>query len=357
MIRSTARRWCAPLRDVLCAFMRAPMHAPMHASISASMCAATAAALLACATALPVSAAQSWPAHPIRLIVPFPPAGTTDIVARLVAERLTTALGQTVLVDNRAGAGGIIGADMVAKAAPDGYTLLLGSSGPISISPSLPVKPNYDPQHDFKPVSVIATVPTMLVVNPKLPVKTVADLIAYARAHPGKLNFASTGIGATPHLAGELFKSMAKVDMRHVPYKGSAPALNDLIGGQVDLMFEQVSAALPFAQSGRLRALAVGSERRIAALPDLPSVAESGLPGFDVVSWFGILAPADTPAAIVQRLHDELARIMAQPDIRSKLVALGADPGTSTPEAFKRRIATEIPQWAKIIQQSGAAGQ
>lgn len=315
------------------------------------------AGLLTCSISFSAMASDTWPTRPIQLIVPFPPAGTTDIIARLVAERLTRALGQTVVVDNRAGAGGIIGAAQVAKATPDGYTLLLGSSGPISISPSLPVKPKYDPLHDFQPISLIATVPTMLVVNPKLPVKTVDELIAYARAHPGKLNFASTGVGATPHLAGEMFKKMAQIDIRHVPYKGSAPALTDLIGGQVDLMFEQISAALPFVRDNRLRALAVGSAQRVAALPYLPSVSESGLPGFDVVSWFGILAPSGTPATVVRRLHDELARITSQRDVQEKLTSLGAEPQASTPQAFAKRIAAEIPQWAKVILQSGAVTQ
>jgi tripartite-type tricarboxylate transporter receptor subunit TctC len=309
---------------------------------------------LACCGAA-AAAAPAYPSRPIRLVVPFPPAGTTDIVARLVAAKLGQALGQTVLVDNRAGAGGIIGADLVAQAPADGYTLLLGSSGPISISPSLQEKPSYDSVHAFAPVSLIATVPTMLVVNPKIPARSVDELIAYAKAHPGKLNFASTGVGATPHLAGELFKSMAQVDIHHIPYKGSAPALNDLIGGQVDLMFEQISAAMPFAQSGQLRALAVGGAKRVAAFPDLRTVSESGLPGFDVVAWFGILAPSGTPAPIVNRLNGELVKIMALPDIKEKLTGLGAEPGASTPAAFASAIATEIPKWAAVIKSSGVA--
>ncbi|HEY4066416.1 MAG TPA: tripartite tricarboxylate transporter substrate binding protein [Burkholderiaceae bacterium] len=298
--------------------------------------------------------ADTWPSRPIRLIVPFPPGGTTDIIARLVGQKLSEALGQPVVVDNRAGAGGIMGSDNVAKSPPDGYMLLMASSGPIVIVPALQPKLGYDPVRDFAPVSIIGTVPTMLVVNPNVPAKNVAELIALAKARPGKLNFASTGIGATPHLAGELFKSMAGVDIGHIPYKGSAPALTDVMGGQVDMMFEQISAAMPYAQSGKLRALAVGSAKRVAALPDLPTISESGLPGFDVVSWFGIMAPGGTPAPIVARLNAELVKIMHQPEVANRLTSLGAEPSGTSSQAFAQTIESELPRWAAVIRKSGA---
>jgi len=299
------------------------------------------------------SQAAAYPARSIRLIVPYPPAGTTDIVARLLAAKLTIALKQTVQVENKAGAGGVIGADSVAKAAPDGYTLLLGASGPIIASQSLPPKPNYDSIRDFAPISLVATVPTMLVVNPKLAVTTVAELIAMAKANPGKLNFASTGSGASPHLSGELFKLMASVDIKHVPYKGSAPAVTDLIGGQVDLMFEQIPGAMPFVQTGQLRALAMGSAQRVGAYPNIPTISESGLPGFDMVAWFGVLAPAQTPAEVINRLNTEITQIMRTQEVKDKLVSIGAEPQASTTAEFANTIATEIPKWRALIEKLG----
>jgi len=297
--------------------------------------------------------ATTYPSRPIRVIVPYPPAGTTDIVARLLAAKLTIALKQTVQVENKAGAGGAIGSDFVAKAAPDGYTLLLGATGPITISQSLSPKPNYDSVRDFAPISIVATVPTMLVVNPKLATTSVAELIALAKANPGKLNFASTGSGATPHLSGELFKLMAGVDIKHVPYKGSAPAVTDLIGGQVDLMFEQIPGAMPFVQSGQLRVLAMGSAQRVGAYPNIPTVAESGLPGFDMVAWFGLLAPAHTPSEIIKRLNAEVTQIMATQEVKDKLVSSGAEPQASTIAEFSNVIATEIPKWRSLIEKLG----
>ena len=295
----------------------------------------------------------AYPTRSIRLIVPYPPAGTTDIVARLLAAKLTVALKQTVQVENKAGAGGVIGADAVAKAAPDGYTLLLGASGPIIASQSLPPKPNYDSIRDFAPISMVATVPTMLVVNPKLAVTTVAELIAMAKANPGKLNFASTGSGASPHLSGELFKLMAGVDIKHVPYKGSAPAVTDLIGGQVDLMFEQIPGAMPFVQTGQLRVLAMGSAQRVGAYPNIPTISESGLPGFEMVAWFGVLAPAQTPAEVIKRLNAEITQIMRTQEVKDKLVSIGAEPQASSTAEFANTIATEIPKWRTLIEKLG----
>ena len=309
--------------------------------------------LSCCAPVTSYSQPAPYPSRPIRVVVPYPPAGTTDIVARLLAAKLTIALKQTVQVENKAGAGGAIGSDFVAKAAPDGYTLLLGATGPITVSQSLSPKPSYDSIRDFAPISIVATVPTMLVVNPKLAATSVAELIALAKANPGKLNFASTGSGATPHLSGELFKLMAGVDIKHVPYKGSAPAVTDLIGGQVDLMFEQIPGAMPFVQSGQLRALAMGSAKRVGAYPNIPTVAESGLTGFDMVAWFGLLAPANTPSEVIKRLNAEVTQIMSTQEVKDKLVSIGAEPQASTTAEFSNTIATEIPKWRSLIEKLG----
>src|SRR5690349_12578544 len=249
----------------------------------------------------PVVPAQpaTYPTKPIRLIVPFPPAGTTDILARAVAQKLSETWGQQVVVDNHPGAGGNIGSDIVAKASPDGYTLLMGTVGTHAINPSLYAKMPYDHVKDFAPVILVAGVPNVLVVNPALPVKSVQELIVYGKANPGKLNFASSGNGTSIHLSGELFKTMTGIQMTHVPYKGSSPALTDLIAGQVQLMFDNLPSSLQFIKAGKLRALAVTSLERSSALPDVPTLAESGLPGFEVSSWFGVLAPAGTPNDII----------------------------------------------------------
>jgi tripartite-type tricarboxylate transporter receptor subunit TctC len=297
--------------------------------------------------------AQSYPFKPIRFVVPFPPGGTTDIISRLIAQKLTESLGQPVIVENKAGAGGVVGADSVAKAVPDGYTILMGTSGPIAISPSLLKNIPYDPIKDFAPITTVVVVPNMLVVNPSVPANSVQELIALAKARPGRLSFASTGNGATPHLAGELFKLATNTDILHVPYKGSSPAVNDLIGGQTSMMFEQIPAVLPHVKSGRLRALGVGGARRSPALPDTPTISEAGVPGFDVSSFFGVLAPRATPAPIVSKLNAEIVRILSAPEVREKLTAQGAEPETSTPEQFAARIKAELEKWAEVIRKSG----
>ncbi len=304
----------------------------------------------------PVAGAQApaYPAKPIRLVVPFPPGGATDILARAVAQKLTEAWGQQVLVDNRPGAGGNIGSELVAKAAPDGYTLEMGTVGTHAINASLYAKMPYDHVKDFVPVILVAGVPNVLVVHPSVPVNTVAELIAYAKANPGKLNFASSGSGTSIHLSGELFKVMAGVQMTHVPYKGSAPAMQDLLGGQVQLMFDNLPPSLPQIKAGKLRALAVTSATRAPALPDTPTVAEAGLPGFEASSWFGILAPAGTPPAIVAKLNAEIARWLATPEAKEKMLALGANAVGGTPEDFARHIAAETAKWAKVVRDSGA---
>ena len=298
--------------------------------------------------------APAYPTKPIRLVVPFPAGGATDILARAVAQKLTEAWGQAVVVDNRPGAGGNIGSELVAKATPDGYTLEMGTVGTHAINASLYAKMPYDHVKDFAPVILVAGVPNVLVVTPSLPANSVQELIAYAKANPGKLNFASSGSGTSIHLSGELFKVMAGVEMTHIPYKGSAPALQDLIGGQVQLMFDNLPPSLPQIKSGKLRALGVTTATRSAALPDTPTIAESGLPGFEASSWFGVLAPAGTPPAIVAKLNTEIARWLATPEAREKLVALGATAAGGTPEDFARHIAAETAKWAKVVKDSGA---
>ncbi len=309
--------------------------------------------VLLCALA-PGAFAQAFPNHAIRLVVPFPAGGTTDILARDVAKQLTETLGQAVVVDNRPGAGGNIGADIVAKAAPDGYTLLMGTVGTHAINPSLYAKMPYDHVKDFTPVVLVAGVPNVLVVNPSVPVNTVADLIKLAKAKPGSINFASSGSGTSIHLSGELFKTMAGVDMTHVPYKGSSPALTDLMGGQVQIMFDNLPSSLPLIKSGKLRAVAVTSLKRAPALPDVPTIAESGLPGFEASSWFGILAPAGTPAPIVARLNAEVNKWLQSPQAKQQLLTQGAEPAGGPPETFVAHIRAETEKWAKVVKASGA---
>jgi len=298
--------------------------------------------------------APAYPTKPIRMVVPFPPGGATDILARDVAQRLTEAWGQQVIVDNRPGAGGNIGSELVAKSAPDGYTLEMGTVGTHAINASLYAKMPYDHVRDFVPIILVAAVPNVLEVNPSLPVNSVTELIAYAKANPGKLNFASSGNGTSIHLSGELFKVMAGVEMTHVPYKGSAPALQDLIAGQVQLMFDNLPPSLPQIKGGKLRALAVTSATRAPALPDVPTVAEAGLPGFEASSWFGLLAPAGTPPAIVSKINAEVAAWLATPEAKEKLSKQGAAAAGGTPDDFAKHIAAETVKWSKVVKASGA---
>jgi tripartite-type tricarboxylate transporter receptor subunit TctC len=324
----------------------------MQRRITASIAVALSAIAL---FALPaVAQTTTYPTRPVRLVVPFPAGGTTDILARAVAQKLSEAWGQSVVVDNRPGAGGNIGAELVAKSAPDGYTLLMGTVGTHAINASLYAKLPYDHVKDFAPVILVAGVPNVLVVNPGLPVHSVRELIDYAKTNPGKLNFASSGSGTSIHLSGELFKVLTGVQMTHVPYKGSAPALTDLMGGQVQLMFDNLPSSLPFIKAGKLRALAVTSTGRAAALPDIPTVAESGIPGFEASSWFGVLAPAGTPRDIVTRINGEVAKWLTSTDAREKLAGQGAIAAGGTPEDFARHIAAETAKWAKVVKASGA---
>jgi tripartite-type tricarboxylate transporter receptor subunit TctC len=297
---------------------------------------------------------QVYPNKPIRIVVPFPAGGTTDVLARAAAQKLTESLGQPVVVDNRPGAGGNIGAELVAKSPPDGYTMLMGTVGTHAINPSLYPKMPYDHVRDFAPIILVAGVPNVLVVNPSLPVNSVQELIAYAKANPGRLNFASSGNGTSIHLSAELFKTMTGVQMAHIPYKGSAPALQDLAGGQVQLMFDNLPSSLALIKAGRLKALAVTSKARAQALPDVPTVAESGLPGFEASSWFGLLAPTGTPQPVIAKVNGEIAKWLATPEAKEKLLAQGANAAGGTPEDFARHIAAETAKWQKVVKESGA---
>ncbi|WP_416052469.1 Bug family tripartite tricarboxylate transporter substrate binding protein [Cupriavidus basilensis] len=319
-------------------------------------------AVMACAAlcaqlALPVRAADNYPTKPLRLVVPFTPGGTTDILARLMAQKLGEALGQTVVVDNRPGAGGNIGAEAVAKAAPDGYTLLMGTLGTQVTNQFLYARMPYDSAKDFAPVTLIANSPNVLLTNATLPVKSVAELIALARQRPGSLNYASTSTGGSPHLSGELLDSMAGVKMQHVPYKGAAPAMTDLLAGQVNLMFDNLPSALAQIQAGKVRALAVTSPQRSPILPDVPTVAESGLPGYVVNSWFGLLAPAGTPPALVARLQQTVAKVLATPEVKQRIEQLGAVPGGDSPAAFAAVIRADTEKWARVIKSAGIQAQ
>jgi tripartite-type tricarboxylate transporter receptor subunit TctC len=311
------------------------------------------AATAAFATAPAAVRAQAWPARAIRLVVPYPPGGPTDVLARIVAVKLGEALGTNFAIDNKPGASGMIGAAEVARAAPDGHTLL-GNASIHVINPSLYAKPAFDAIADFTPVTQLAEVPLILVVNNDLPVRSVRDLIAHAKANPGRLNFASSGNAAAPHLAGESFRLAAGVQMQHVPYKGSSPALTDVIGGQVQLMFDSMPSAMPQVKAGKLRALAVTTARRSAAVPDLPTMAEAGVPGFDISTWYGLWAPRGTPREIVERLATDTARILKLPEVRERYAALGAEPVGSGPDEFAAFCRSELAKWARVVKESGA---
>jgi tripartite-type tricarboxylate transporter receptor subunit TctC len=298
--------------------------------------------------------AQAYPNRPIKIIIPFPPGGPTDVLGRIVAQKLSERLGQSVVVDNKAGASGMIGADMVAKAAPDGYTLLINASLHV-INPSLYDKPRYDAIADFAPLSNLADVPLVLVVNAKTPVQTVKELIAWIKSSKVPVNFASSGNATAPHLAGEAFKLATGIDnMQHVPYKGSSPALTDLLGGQVQLMFDSLPSSQPFIKSGALKAIAVTTQRRSSALPNVPTVSESAVAGFNFSTWYGVWAPASTPLPIVDKLSSEIALITRLPEVRERFLALGAEPVGNTAEDFAAFNKSELAKWARIVKQSGA---
>lgn len=294
--------------------------------------------------------AQSYPTKPIRIIVAYTPAGTTDILARIIGQKMSENWGQPVIVENRAGAAGNIGTELAAKATPDGYTLIMGTAGTHGINVSLYRKLNWHPLKDFAPVSLAAMVPNIMVVNNALPIKSVKDLIAYAKANPGKLSYGSPGNGSTAHLSMELFKSMTGTNLVHIPYKGSAGVLADVMGGQIAVTIDNMPVYLPQVKTGKIRALAVSPAKRSAAAPDIPTVAEAGVPGYDSGAWFGLLAPAGTPRAIVEKLSVETARILKLPDVSKRISELGAEPVGSTPAQFTALIKDEIAKWAKVIK-------
>jgi tripartite-type tricarboxylate transporter receptor subunit TctC len=311
--------------------------------------------LAAACAALTASAAdaQTYPNKSIRLVVPFPPGGIADVMARVFGQKFTDTWNQPVVVENRAGAGGNIGAEIVAKSPPDGYTLVMGSIGTHAVNVSLFSKLPYDPVRDFAPVARVIEADGLLVLHPSVPVKTLKDLIALARARPGQLVYASAGNGTAGHLAGELFKSMAKIDLVHIPYKGNVPAITDLVGGQTSMLFATLPTVLPLAKAGKLHALAVTGAQRNPAVPDVPTMADA-LPGFEVTNWIGIFAPAGTPADIVAKLNSEIMRVMRLPEVQSRLTNEGAKFTPTTPNEFAAFVKSEITKWGKVIRESGA---
>jgi len=308
---------------------------------------------LLCAFTFSAACAQPYPVKPVRLVVTYTAGGPADIAARALAQKLAEMWGQQVVVDNRAGAGGIIGTELVAKAAPDGYTLLHGTAAGLIINPLLVKKLPYDTFRDFAPVSMVVIVPQLLVTHPALPATTLKELIALAKARPGALNYASVGIGSPNHLGMELLKSMAGIDMVHVPYKGATPAMADLIAGQVQLAFNGMASVLPQIASGKMKAIAIGSARRSPAAPDVPTVAEAGLPGFEYVAWNGNFAPAGTPAALVNRLSADIRKALAAPDVVQRLASLGSEPGGNTPAEFAAYVKADHARWARVVQAVG----
>jgi len=308
------------------------------------------------AAAVPAAFAQAYPSKPVRIVVPFAPGGGVDVTARILAQRLTERVGQSFIVENRTGASGIIGVEFVAKSAPDGYTLLVGSQTTQAVVPAMYGKLNYDTARDFAPVTEIATSPLLIVVHPSLPVKSVKELIALARARPGQLTFGAAS-GGTPHMAGELFKLIARVDMLFVPYKGEGPAIADAMGGQISMVFSNLPVALPQAQGGRLRALAITSPRRVATAPEIPTVAESGLPGYEAATWFGLFAPAATARDIVTKLNAEAVSALNVAEVKDRMAGQGLFVVANTPEQFADFLKTEIPRWAKVVKDSGIKPQ
>ena len=308
------------------------------------------------AGAIPTALAQTYPTKPVRIVVPFAAGGGVDLTARILAQRLTERVGQSVLVENRTGASGIIGTEYVAKAAPDGYTLLVGSQTTQAVVPAMYGKVGYEALRDFAGITQIATSPLLIVVHPSLPVKTVKDLIAIARAKPGQLTFGAAS-GGTPHMAGELFKLTAGVDMLFVPYKGEGPAVADAMGGQISLVFSNLPVSLPLARSGRLRAIAVTAPKRIATAPEIPTASESGLPGFEASTWFGLFAPSATPREIVTKLHAESAAALNAPEAREKMTSQGLFVVASAPDEFAAFVKKEIPRWTKVVKDSGVKPQ
>lgn len=310
-----------------------------------------AAALAACAVG--GAAAQNYPVKPIRFIIPFTPGGNTDVLGRILAQKMTESFGQQVVIDNRPGAGGTLGVEQTARATPDGYTIVMGTFGGVLVANSLYTNLGYDPQRDLAPVALVSAPPGLLVVNPGVPVKSVQELITYARANDGKLNYGSSGAGTWNHLFGELFNAMAKTRITHIPYKGAAPATTDLIGGQIQVMFSPFPPTLPHMKANRLRALGVSTAKRSGLLPDIPTVAESGLPGYAAEGWFAVLAPAKTPQPVIDKLNAELNRALQLPDVKASLAADGAEPAGGTPQELAKSIRDGSQKWGKLIKELG----
>jgi tripartite-type tricarboxylate transporter receptor subunit TctC len=311
-------------------------------------------AFAAFALLLSVNGLAQSPGQPMRLVVPFPPGGTADLLGRLVAQRLGDALKTTVVIDNRVGAGGSVGAEVVAKALPDGTTLLLGNASTHAINQWLYKRIGYDPIKDFAPIAQVANVPLIMLVHPSLPVKSAKDLVALARKRPGQMNYASGGAGSTTHLSMELLKTLLKLDIAHIAYRGSGPALSALMAGEIPVMIELMPSALALVKAGKLEALAVTSGKRSALLPDVPTLAETVSPGYEVASWFGVIAPAGTPAATISRLNAEIVKFMATAEVRDRMLTLGAEPATGSPDDFLKFIRAEGARWEKVVQSSGA---
>lgn len=310
-------------------------------------------AVVLCTTPWASSAiAQTYPSKPVRMVVNYPPGGPTDLVGRLTAQYLTEALGQQVVVENRGGAGGTVGAAAVVKSTPDGYTLTLAANGEIAIAPNLYSRLPYDPRRDLAPISRVGASQLLLVVHPSLPARSVKELVAMARAKPGVINYASAGTGSTAHLCAELLKSLANINIVHVPYKGAGPALSELMGGQVELLITGVSSAMPHVKAGRLRGLASTGARRLAVAPDLPVIGET-VQGYEANSWYGVFAPAGTPEAVIDRLHGELAKMVRRPDLKERLVGLGIEPEGTSPAEFATQVRDEIAKWGKVVKAAG----
>jgi tripartite-type tricarboxylate transporter receptor subunit TctC len=306
----------------------------------------------------PAATAEGYPERVVRIVNPFPPGGSVDVMARLLAQKLSENTGQQFIVETRAGAGGNVGAESVAKSDPDGYTLLFTAPGPLVVNPTLYTRGlPFDPTRDFAPIALFAISPIVLMVNPQLPVTNVQELIAYAKKHPGTVNFGSAGNGSTPHMSGELLKTMADIDIVHVPYRGTGPAMNDLIGGHIQMFFDLLPASLQQISSGKVRPLANAGAVRPAILPNLPTVAEQGLPGFDANSWEGLVAPAATPAPVKAKLIAEVKKVLASPEIIARIEALGSEPGTAFGKDFGAFMRTEIAKWAAVIKKSGARAE
>jgi tripartite-type tricarboxylate transporter receptor subunit TctC len=315
-------------------------------------------AAVACRLAWPgVARADDYPSRPVTIVVPYTPGGSTEILARIVAQHLGPRLGQSVIVENKPGAGTVIGTTAVAKAAPDGYTLLMATPTPMAINVKVHKQLPYDPATDFVPLAMVASAPFVLIVNPALPVHSVKELIAYAKEHPGKLSYGSGGVGAPHHLYAELLKSMTGIGMTHVPYKGSLPALNDVVAGHIDLMFCDIPPAIGMIKTGRVRVLGVSTKARVEMFPDVPSIAEAGVPGFDVAGWFMVVAPAQTPPAIVAKLHDAMQAVLAAPDVKEQIAKLSLVPLASpSVEEMKAFVKSEIARWGKVVEAAGIAG-